>query len=73
VSGVRGVTAQEQLENQDPSVLFRINEVTGEVTPIAAPEPASVEQPAKRRGRPPKKVEPVEEATDDVPAEGAGE
>lgn len=68
---VRGVPAQDRLENQDPAVLFTVDEVTKVVTPIeccpATAEVVEEPKPAKRRGR-----KAVEEETS-APAEDQGE
>lgn len=62
---VRTETAQELLENQDPSVLFVVNEVTKEVTPLEVPGDSP--KPRKQRAK-------KEEVTNDEPAaKGAGE
>lgn len=65
---VRGITAQELPENQDPSVQFRINEVTKEVTSLAPAAPAEEEAPRRR-----KKKEASEDAAVQPAPEGAGE
>lgn len=72
MSNVRGVPAQELLENQAPEVLYNLNEQTGVKTPIERKEPVAevVEEKPRRR----KKAEPVEEVTDEpAAAEGEGE
>jgi len=43
------VPAQWMPENQNPNVAYRINEQTGERTPLAG---ATAEEPKKKRGRP---------------------
>ena len=70
MSNVRGVPAQDLLENQAPEVLYNLNEQTGVKTPIEREQPVAevVEEKPRRR----RKAEPVEEVTD-VAAEGEGE
>lgn len=60
----RGIPVQDLPENQDPSVRYTVDEMTGKVTPFDAP----AEKPKKRAAPAPKK-----EATSDAPAEGDGE
>ena len=67
---VRGVTAQELPENQDPSVQYMVDEVTKAVTPVAPPAPAEA---PKRRGRPKKEVEDVQQPEPEPAPEGDGE
>jgi hypothetical protein len=63
---VRGITAQELPQNQDPSVRFMIDEVTKVVTPV---------DPPKRRGpkRVVKEVEDVQPPEPEPAPEGDGE
>lgn len=72
---VRGIPAQDLLENQDPSVLYVVDEVTKQVTSIApsvAQRAPQLDGPKpKRRGRKPASEEV---ATDEPTApEGEGE
>lgn len=48
---VRGVPAQDRLENQDPAVLYYVDEVTKVVTPIDCCPPVVEEEKPKRRAR----------------------
>ena len=64
---VRTATAQEALENQDEDVLYNIDEVTGERTPLVPDSGNS--KVAPKKGRPKK----TEETPDESAAEGDGE
>lgn len=46
---VRGVPVQDLPENQDPSVRWTLNEVTGEITPWDDVVETGEEKPKKRR------------------------
>ena len=69
----RGVPVQHLLENQDASVLYSIDEVTGIVTPIERDEPAPAKG-KKKRAATAQTAEPTPSVPEEVPSDpGAGE
>jgi hypothetical protein len=63
---VRGIPVQDLVENQDPDVLYFLDEVTGVKTPIVAPVAEPEEKPRRRKPK-------AEEVANDGDAEGVGE
>ena len=69
----RGVPVQDLPENQDPSVRYTVNEVTGEITRWAEPEESKAKPKAKPKAKAdePADVEESGDAGDEVPVEVA--
>lgn len=71
----RGVPAQHRLENQDPDVMYVVDEVTRERKPLSAPEKVVAAPKGKKSAASAKFSKPAKSVAEEAPSvsQGAGE